>query len=187
MMSEIEETNDNEAAWIEYRKAVYENQCKSQDDFEKYINIIAPGALGLTLTFFDKIIPIDKAIYVPLIILGWLLLTLTILSNLFSHHFAARISEKTIKHIDERNYDETEKCSKVGNRKINIINLISIISLFLGIFLIVVFASINFYTMSNDKPTPRPYPTPLPGHIERGRVVPSPPPSRPTPPPKTNN
>ena len=54
--------------WIEYRNSVSENKCKSQDDFEKYINLMASGGFILSLTFMEKIVTIDKAIYKILII-----------------------------------------------------------------------------------------------------------------------
>lgn len=72
--------------WIEYRNAVTENKSKSQDDFEKYINILASGGLVLSLTFFEKIVPLEKAIYKPFVITGMFLMVLTLLSNLYSHY-----------------------------------------------------------------------------------------------------
>ena len=51
--SEIEEKKETvRQEWIEYRNAVNENKSKSQDDFEKYINLLASGGLLLSLTAF---------------------------------------------------------------------------------------------------------------------------------------
>ena len=54
---EEEEKKERERKeWIEYRNSVSENKSKSQDDFEKYINLLASGGLVLSLTFFEKIV-----------------------------------------------------------------------------------------------------------------------------------
>ena len=72
--------------WEDYKNSVNDTKNKSQDDFEKYINLIASGALALTITFIDKIVPISDAVFIWIIATGWGLLSLTLLLNLFSHH-----------------------------------------------------------------------------------------------------
>lgn len=57
-MDELEEKERQD--WIEYRNAVSDNKSKSQDDFEKYINLLASGGIVLSLTFLEKIIPLIK-------------------------------------------------------------------------------------------------------------------------------
>ena len=42
-----------ENEWIDFRKSVYETKSKSEDDFEKYINVIASGGLAITIAFFE--------------------------------------------------------------------------------------------------------------------------------------
>jgi len=178
-----------EKSWIEYRNSVSENLSKSQDDFEKYINIISSGALGLTITFFDHILPIEKAEYTIILILGWILLTLTMLSNLYSHHYSAKISDKTITLIDIKDYDGVVENTTKGNNIISRINKFSILSLFTGILLIVIFVSINFYNMSNEKLNPKPNLVDRPSQIQEkaGRIIPQPPQNRPTVHPPRNN
>ncbi|SMD43098.1 hypothetical protein SAMN00777080_1675 [Aquiflexum balticum DSM 16537] len=46
--------------WIEYRQSVLEQKSKSDDDFEKYITYISSGALIITLTFVEKISPLEQ-------------------------------------------------------------------------------------------------------------------------------
>ena len=53
-MGQKKENKKIEQEWFDFRNSVYETKSKSQDDFEKYINIIASGGLGLTIAFFDK-------------------------------------------------------------------------------------------------------------------------------------
>jgi hypothetical protein len=164
--------------WIEYRNSVLENKSKSQDDFEKYINLMAAGGLILSLTFLEKIVSLDKAIWKSLVIIGMYLMVVTLLSNLYSHYKSILDSDSTIKDIDEENYKEIFKNIEKRNKLINRLNMISIWSLIIGIFSLITFASINIYNMNNN---PRPTPTqqPSPSTIEKGRTMPAPPQNKP--------
>lgn len=51
-MEDLEEKERQD--WIDYRNAVYDNKSKSQDDFEKYINLLASGGIVLSLTFLEE-------------------------------------------------------------------------------------------------------------------------------------
>ncbi|AGA76669.1 hypothetical protein [Echinicola vietnamensis] len=93
-------TKEEENQWKEYRLYILEQKSKSEDDFEKYITFISSGALGLTVTFIDKISPLKESVYVWTIILGWGLFALTLFLNLFSHYLSSRYNEKTINEID---------------------------------------------------------------------------------------
>lgn len=162
--------------WQEYRNAVCENQTKSQDDFEKYINLIASGGLGLTITFIDKIVPIKDAICIWIITLGWILLAITLLTNLLSHHISAKFSAKVIQNIDDENYESIFNNSEQNNKIINRYNNTSIYSLFGGIIAIILFVTINIYNMSDKKTNNNPNKNlPKPLTEERGRIIPPPP------------
>ncbi|RKS03268.1 MULTISPECIES: hypothetical protein [unclassified Flavobacterium] len=169
--------------WNAFRNSVYETKSKSQDDFEKYINIIASGGLAITIAFFDKIVDIKIAEYIALIIIGWILLVLTLVSNLISHYISIDYSQKTINEIDNEDYDNV--LNNVGKRIkiVNQINLFSIGSLIGGITFIIVFVILNVSNMNNDKPTPKPQ-TPKPLTEEKGRPINNPPQSKPSTNPK---
>lgn len=130
--------------WKEFRKDVYENKSKSEDDFEKYITLIASGALGLSLTLIDKIVPIESATYKCILITGWVFFSLTLLSSLLSHFFSKRFSEKTINEVDKDvDYDTIVKNIESRNSVIEGFNIFSIFTIVMGIFSIVLFVSIN--------------------------------------------
>jgi hypothetical protein len=164
--------------WIDYRNSVSENKSKSQDDFEKYINLMASGGLVLSLTVVEKIITIDKASYPILLITGMFLLVLTILSNLYSHYKSMIDSDKTILEIDEEKYDKIFENIDSRNKSINRLNCISIWSFIVGIICILSFVTLNFINMS-DKPKPSQTENPRPLTEEKGRVTPQPPQNRP--------
>ena len=173
-----------ETEWNEFRNSVYETKSKSQDDFEKYINVIASGGLAITIAFFDKIVDIHKSNYIFLIILGWVLLVTTLLTNLISHYLSISYAQKTIDEINEKKYDDVFTNVKKRNRFIKFLNGLSIGTLVIGIVSIIVFVTLNLNVMNNNqKPTPKPQ-TPKPLTEERGRTINNPPQSKPSSNPK---
>lgn len=173
-----------EKEWIDFRNSVYETKSKSEDDFEKYINLLASGGLAITIAFFDKIVDINKAENIALIIIGWILLVLTLLSNLISHYKSISYSQKTIDEIEEKKYDDVFSNLKNRNKTIKFLNGFSIVSVIIGITSIIVFVTLNLIIMDNNqKPTPKPQ-TPKPLTEEKGRVINNPPQSKPSKNPK---
>ena len=58
---------------------------KSEDDFEKKITYIGAGALLLSLTLLDKIIKFEVSSGIGYLIAGWIVLIISLLTNLLSH------------------------------------------------------------------------------------------------------
>lgn len=115
---------------------------KSQDDFERQLSYISAGALGLTITFFDKIVPVKtEAIAIWLIITAWVSLALTLLINLFSHQLASVFLYNTIKEINEDKEDLQKRYTR--DKIIQRINWLTLFLLFIGIVFIVIFSSLN--------------------------------------------
>lgn len=176
---------DNE--WVEFRKSVYETKSKSEDDFEKYITLIASGALALSLTLIDKLVPIKDASYIWLLVVGWCLFSVTLFINLLSHFLSKMYSEKTISEVDTGlEKDIILKNIDSRNSKIDCLNIISIISIFLGILSIILFVTLNIYSMNNNNnpKTNPPNQNPKPLTEEKGRTIPKPPASKPSQAPK---
>lgn len=174
--------------WSEYRNSVSENKNKSQDDFEKYINLLASGGIIVSLTFLEKITAVVKIEYIIFYLIGLFLLVLTLLSNLYSHHKSIQDSDSIIKEIDEEKYEDIFKNIDKRNKPINLLNITSIWSLIIGTILILTFVSINLFSMNeNKKPppsdNPRQNPKPL-TEEQRGRTNPPPPRTNPSSTPK---
>ena len=178
-MGKKKEEKEIENGWLEFKKSVFEIKSKSQDDFEKYINFIASGGLGLTIAFFDKIVQIEIAIYLWIIVLGWILLAFTLLINLSSHYKSVKFSELTISEINDKNYDAIFTNVEKRNKTINVLNIISLTSLICGVSSIILFVTFNIYNMNNN-PKPNPgQPKPL-TEERKGRETPPPPQNKPT-------
>src|SRR5690606_1702461 len=136
--------------WEEYRNALYIQKSKSDDLFEKAITFIASGALGLTLTFHDKIVPVENSIYVIIIAIGWALLVATLFINLISHYQSSKSTDNSIDEIDgimdyEIAYSTFQNNLRNRNRRIDNLNKASIILLGVGLLLIIIYVSINIH------------------------------------------
>lgn len=175
-MSKKKDKIEFEKGWEDYRNSVIENKNKSQDDFEKYINILASGGIVISLTFLEKIVSVTKISFLWSYIIGLLLLVITLLSNLYSHYKSMNDSDAIIKEIDEEKYDDIFKNIEKRNKPINFLNNVSIWSLIIGTILILTFVTINLYNMSENQPQPSDN-TANPPEPKTGRVSPTPPPT----------
>jgi len=125
----------------EFEKQVFETLGKSQDDFEKQLSYISAGALGLSMLFIEKIVPLAKAHTKWLLIFGWCVLAATLFINLISHLTSSNYNYKVLANI-KKGIDTTQTITK-SNCIINTLNVVSIITLILGMLAIVIFSSIN--------------------------------------------
>lgn len=127
-----------------YRQTLLESRSKSEDDFEKYITYISAGALGLSFSFIDKIVPLAEASHLWAMIVGWILLVLTLLGNLFSHFLSKKFTDKTLADFETIDSDQLSHNIDSRNNIIEGINVTTIITLVLGITAILLFVALNF-------------------------------------------
>lgn len=115
---------------------------KSIDSFEKQLNYISAGSIGLSMLIVEKLFnDLTLTSWKCLIILAWCFFGLTLISNLLSHLFTFHVHSKTIVDIQDDKYDES--VAKTRNNRIKSWNWISICFLLLGIVFFVAFISIN--------------------------------------------
>lgn len=137
-------TKEQIEEWKEYRKSILEAKSKSDDDFEKYITLISSGGLGLTIAYINDIIPIKESVGSWVLFIGWIMLCATLFINLLSHYKSSINNEKTIAEIEELGYEELSKNIDSRNKTIRCLNLISIITVGIGLLLIIIFTIVNF-------------------------------------------
>lgn len=150
----------------DYQKSLSDTVNKSQDDFEKQLSFISAGALGLSMLFIEKLVPLQSATNKPLLIIGWVLLAITLFANLISHLLSAQYNYKTLVEYQEneetRHHDRTKWIIRI--------NWGTIFTLITGILLILIFTSINILTMAKETKIQIP-----PKEEKLGRIVPPPP------------
>jgi len=143
-------SSDQLTWWEEYRDLLYQQKSKSDDHFEKAITFITSGALGLTLTFHDKIVPFSNSICVYIIAIGWTLLVATLFINLYSHYQSSKSTDETIDDVDDvidykLTYNGFRKKVNKRNTVINQLNKASIYLLGAGLISIIIYVSINLH------------------------------------------
>lgn len=151
---------------------------KSEDDFEKLLTFISAGALGLSITFIEKLVPLNSATSVDYLITGWVFIALTLVVNLFSHSYSSRMNEKSLEDYDNE-VDDLHDIITRRNKRIDIINWTSLGLLAFGLGFTIYFTSLNALNMAkqNDRST-KPSKE---NYEEKGRKIPLP---RKTKPPK---
>ena len=134
--------NSNED-WQNYRKSIIESRTKSQDDFEKYLNIFSSGGLLIGLTILGKLVETSNDYkFEYFVTTGSLVFVVSILSNVFSHYKAIANDDKTISEIDIQDDGILSKIDK-RNKTINRLNIISLTAILLGTSLLILFLILN--------------------------------------------
>jgi hypothetical protein len=110
----------------------------SNTQFDKQVLFIASGAFGVSFAFIDKLIPqLDLAIDKFYLIYSWYAFACVIFTSLLSHF----ISMLSIRWRIEN--PENEKGMKNWNRSIRGLNIIMILGLLIGSFLLIKFINLN--------------------------------------------
>ena len=126
----------------EFKKSNEQNLDKSQDYFEKQLTYISAGTFGISMFLVEKVVKdIVHSKSKLLLIISWTLLALTLIINLCSHFFAVKFNYLNIEEIDNNTYDFTKSVTR--NKTIKALNLITLISLSIGIIMLVLFLILN--------------------------------------------
>lgn len=143
---------------------------KSEDDYEKNLVYISSGTLVLSLTFIEKIVPLQGSTVVWFLIASWIFLSVTLLLNLISHQISSKYHDDCmLVYATDRGAGDklALRCSKVMRG----LNWGTSSTLIVGIFLLVLFCSKNALNMSKEKATQSKYIAPEP---QTGRTVTTP-------------
>lgn len=145
--------------WEDYRSSIYEQQTKSHDLFEKAMTFLSSGALGLTLTFHDKIVPGYDVKGIVFIAIGWLLLAATLFLNLLSHYRSSKSLNKSADEIDKvlsykMTFEVYSQNLENRNKVIDRLNKITIWLLGIGIASVILYVTININNEKKTQPIP---------------------------------
>lgn len=125
-----------------YREELIELLHKSQDNFEKQLSYISAGSLALSIGFIKDIVKdIANANDRYLLNVGWILLATTLLINCVSHIRAADLHNRTIRDINELNYDSGTVRRRY--KEVSFVNWASVTTMMLGLVSIIVFVTKN--------------------------------------------
>lgn len=131
----------------EYLKGLYEDFRYSINKFDTYTVYLSGGALAISLTFVENIVPIREAICIYLYYGAIILFGFTMIFGLFAHYKSALEIDKRLKLIEQDNYNELEK--KMDKDKISLMNIILIYSITIGTIFLIAFSIINMNALNN--------------------------------------
>jgi hypothetical protein len=140
----------------EDRKNIRSVIANSEENYDKNILYIAAGTLVISITFLEKIVKIETAGNLFLIIISWIFLALCIIMNLLSHQVSGYYAFKIEEVYDLSGDDENQKLRTTKkhdqyNLRIRWINWLTSIALGLGISFLVTFCSLNINNMKQTQ------------------------------------
>lgn len=131
---------------LDYRKSIENNKIRSENDFEKHINIFAGIGVFVSLIEFNKIGSCTTNRIC--LLLSIICYVITLLINLISHRKSINDSNYILEEIGYNDIEklESERFLRELERRNNIIetlNDISVSSLIAGVFFFIIFLVIN--------------------------------------------
>lgn len=169
-------SDDSAEYWSGFREEIVKIREKSQDDFEKYLNVFGSGGLLVGLTLLSKLAESSVEYkFQYILIFGCLMFVLCLLSNLISHYIAIFNCDKNMDDIASQS-SELWKNFEKRNNILKYINWASLGAIVIGTSFITLFLILNINTMSekNEKPHEKPQTTKTnPERIneEKGRTI----------------
>lgn len=131
-------TDKEEKIREEYLKDLYDDYRYSINKFDTYTVYLSGGALAISLTFVENIVPIKEAVWIGLYYWAIILFGFSMLLGLYAHYKSSIEIGKRLKQIIEKGYyNEQEK------DKISIMNKIIIYTITIGTILLIAFSIIN--------------------------------------------
>ncbi len=140
----------------------------SSQEFDKQVVYIAGGGLALTLTFAKDIASVTSSLFIPLLLITWLLFAGALLINLFSYRKAAQsydASTSLHRHyrerhvacisIDQPKCDAWKMAMVDGDAAVHRLNAWSFGAVAAGIATFILFVLLNVLSMADKTPTPQ--------------------------------
>lgn len=126
----------------EFEKELVELHTKSYDNYDKKLSYLSASSIGVSMVFIKDIVGnINDCCFKWLLIFSWILLTMTLVLNLFSHTFSAKRHNATLSEIRTNKYSP-QKALKRNKQIILVNNIINALFGF-GISSLVLFIIIN--------------------------------------------
>jgi hypothetical protein len=126
----------------EFEKELIELHTKSYDNYDKKLSYLSASSIGVSMVFIKDIVGnINNCCFKWLLISSWILLTVTLVLNLFSHTFSAKRHNATLSEIRTNKYSPQSALKR--NKQIILVNNIVNALFGLGISSLVLFIIIN--------------------------------------------
>jgi len=142
-MEETDKNQDGYQRYLEERKLLVSAERESAQQFDKSILTLSAGALALSITFIDKVVPHPKESSIFFLVSAWALFCLSLLITLVSF-LTSQAACRTQRDIldDDMSGKENGKVNKPALWT-NRLNYLSIGSFIFGITALVIFCASN--------------------------------------------
>ena len=121
----------------EYIETLTKGFFYSTEQFDKAVLFVSSGALAISMTFIEKIVPLKDAHCKQVLVFSWLFEALTILLFTINHYISKKAFNKRLE-----NYFR-DKQNKEYDWLVKRINGATIFSLAIGLILLIIFIYIN--------------------------------------------
>jgi hypothetical protein len=136
------------------RETLIKSMLSSEEWFDKNLTFIAGGAILLSVSFLDKLVPYKDAICKWTLIAAWFVLMASLVLNLLAHRRSSLNQMTTLNELDEEDELNAFEKAQERNRKMNQLTLGATWSMATGLLLLIIYCSINLYNMPEDKKAP---------------------------------
>ena len=134
--------NEQEDKALTYRNYLISSKRESQHNLDTFIISLSSGSLSISVIFIAHVLKGKTIECKVLLILSWITLGFAIAAVLFSFLSSINAASKAINDFDEDQLKEDEPTG-CWNYITDSLNIISILFLSAGIFLLLLFVSIN--------------------------------------------
>lgn len=156
-----------------YRELLQLTAQESQRSYDQTVIALSGGALGISISFLDKVAPAPVAIAKPLLIASWIAWTLSLAAMLFSFFASTRALNEAIVCVDK---GQTVPIDTGWDRVTTWANAGGGLLLVIGVVCFLVFSTINFLQRKDDPMSTQKTPSGLTHEkIEKGLNIPRPP------------
>lgn len=144
-----ESKNNLEEVKQQYIKELDADYRYGVEKFDTQALYISSGALAISLTFIDNIVPISEAVYITLYYFALSFFVFAIIIGFASQFISSKLIKARIKKIDNNDFNIQSK------DWIGFMNIAVMTTLVLGIILLVLFAIINMNVANNKDIQPK--------------------------------
>ena len=131
-------SNHNDKLQEKYYELLTKGLQYSTEQFDKAVLYVASGALALSITFIDKLVPLASASAKTYLVSSWILEVITIVLFTINHYIAIKAYN-----TDLNNYIQDTDVSNKYTAFVKGINFWTIISLGLGLISLIIFIQKN--------------------------------------------
>lgn len=130
----------NYDVYLDERKILIQTNKETSQQFDKYILTLSAGALAISITFLENIVPNPDENTLIYLILGWLVFILSMLATLISFIISQKACDKQIDLLESPKDDKNNW--SIWTQRLNILSIICFVG---GAIFLSIFSILNIY------------------------------------------